>query len=315
MSQQFASNENTILSVNTRLNSSKRRNRVIPLSHQLFGLGLNLVSHLRNEWAANILSKLWFTVFKSKPKLWITEFWQQAESCIEVQLKDKSIPVSLWGLGPLVVMMHGWSGSGVQFRRLIPGLVAAGYQVAVFDAPAHGSNPGKRSHLLEFSDSILAIQKQIGPIDTVMAHSLGGMAAVISAQRGLSARQMILFGPHLDVQKMYQSYSDLLNLNPKLSNRFRDKIGQEMADILGIDDVWNFLTPANLLARSNYQGLLIYDNQDEEIPLEQFKAVKQHWLGCQTLETEDLGHHRILKDESVIESVLAFMDRSEVARA
>jgi len=315
MPQQFASNENTIRSVNTQFNSSRRRNRVIPLSYQFFGLGLNLVSHLRNEWAANILSKLWFTVFKSKPKLWITEFWQQAESCIEVELKDKSIPVSLWGQGPLVVMMHGWSGSGVQFRRLIPGLVAAGYQVAAFDAPAHGSNPGKHSHLLEFSDSILAIQQQIGPIDTVMAHSLGGMAAVVSAQRGLLARQMILFGPHLDVEKMYQSYSDLLNLNPKLSNRFRDKIGRKMADILGIDDVWNFLTPANLLARSNYQGLLIYDNQDEEIPLEQFEAIKQHWLGCQTLETEDLGHHRILKDESVIESVLAFMDRSEVARA
>jgi pimeloyl-ACP methyl ester carboxylesterase len=315
MSQQTANIGNTFQTANRHLNSSERRIRVIPLSHQMFGLALNVMSHLGNEWAANILSNLWFTVFKSKPKPWIFEFWQQAESRVEVQLKDKSIPVSLWGQGPLVVTMHGWSGSGVQFRRLIPGLVAAGYQVAAFDAPAHGSNPGKHTHLLEFIDSLLAIQQQIGPVDTVMAHSLGGMAAVAAAQRGLSVRQMVLFGPHLDVQKMYQTYSDLLNLNPKLSSRFRHKIGQKMADILGVEDVWALFTPANLLAQADYQGLLIYDHEDQEIPLEQFKAVEQHWQGCQILETEGLGHHRILKDETVIESVLSYMGKPGINRA
>ncbi len=279
MSQQFANIGNTLRSANKRLNSSERRKRVIPLSYQMFGLGLNVVSHLRNEWVADILSNFWFTVFKSRPKPWISEFWQQAETCVGVRLEGKSIPVSFWGQGPLVVMMHGWSGSGVQFRRLIPGLVAAGYQVAAFDAPAHGSNPGKHTHLLEFSDSLLAIQQQIGPVDTVMAHSLGGMAAVVAAQRGLSVRQMVLFGPHLDVHKMYQSYSNLLGLNPKLSIRFRDKIGEKMAEILGVDDAWASCTPANLLAQSDFQGLLIYDSEDEEIPQDQFKSVAQHWRG------------------------------------
>ena len=309
MSQRFANIVNSIRSTNTRFNSSGRRKRIVPFRYQMFGLGLNVVSYVRNEWAADILSNIWFTVFKSKPKPWITEFWQQAETCVELQLEDKSIPVFLWGEGPLVVMMHGWSGSGVQFRRLIPGLVAAGYQVAVFDAPAHGSNPGKHSHLLEFIDSLLAIQQQIGTIDTVMAHSLGGMAAVVAARRGLSVRQLVLFGPHLDVQEMYQSYSNLLNLNPKLSNRFRDKIGQKMADIFWVTDIWSLLTPANLLAQLDCQGLLIYDSEDEEIPQDQFKSIVQHWLGCRILETEGLGHNHILKDKMVIESVLAFMGR------
>ncbi len=311
MSQQFTNLINTVQSANTRLNSSARRRRVVPLSYQMFGLGLNIVSHLSNDWAAGILSNLWFTVFKSKPKLWITEFWQQADTCVEVQLGDKSVPVYFWGQGPLVVVVHGWSGSGVQFRRLIPGLVAAGYQVAAFDAPAHGINPGKHTHLLEFSDSLLAIQQQIGPVDTVMAHSLGGMAAVVAAQHGLSVPRMVLFGPHLDLEKLYRSYSDLLNLNSKLSNRFRDKIGQKMAEILGVDDVWAMFTPANLLAQSNFQGLLIYDTEDEEIPQDQFKAIAQNWQSCRILETKGLGHHRILKDETVIESVLVFMSKPE----
>jgi pimeloyl-ACP methyl ester carboxylesterase len=310
MSQQSVNSGNTVRASHTWLNASKRQKRIIPFSYQMIGLGLNAASHISNEWAADILENIWFTVFKRKPKSWISEFWQQAEASIELRLEDKSIPVFLWGQGPLVVMMHGWSGSGVQFRRLIPGLVEAGYQVAAFDAPAHGSNPGKHTHLVEFIDSLLAIQQQIGTADTVMAHSLGGMAAVAAAQRGLSVRQMVLFGPHLDVRKMFQSYSDVLNLNPKLSNRFHDKIGQKIADILDVDDAWSMLTPANLLDQIDIPGLLIYDKKDEEIPQDQFQSIARHWHGCRSMETEGLGHHNILKDETVIESVLNFMGRA-----
>ena len=310
MSQLFTNIGKSIRSTNTWFTSSERQKRLIPFKYQAFGLALNALSHLSNPWAADILSNIWFTVFKTKPKPWITRFWQQADSCVELHLKDKSIPVSLWGRGPLVVLMHGWSGSGVQFRRLIRGLVSAGYQVAAFDAPAHGSNPGKQSHLLEFIDSLLAIQQQIGTVDTVIAHSLGGMAAVAAAQRGLSVRQLVLFAPHLDVQEMYQTYADLLNLNPVLSNKFRDTIGQKMADIFGVADIWNLLTPANMLAQIKCQGLMIYDNADEEIPQHQFKSIAHYWPGCQVMETKGLGHNLILKDKTVIQNVLDFMRKT-----
>ncbi len=294
-------------SATQRFISSERRKRVIPLSYQIMGLGLNIASRIHLDWAADILNGLFFTVFKNRTKPWIMEFWQQADSQIELQVEDKTIPVFLWGEGPLVVMMHGWSGSGAQFRKLIPGLVAAGYRVAAFDAPAHGENPGKQTHVLKFVDSLLTIQQQIGPVHTLMAHSFGGMAAAMATQRGLSVEQMVLFGPQLDVNEIHKSYSDLLNLNSNLSARFREKIGVKMTEIIGYDDVWSLFTPENLLKNSDFGGMLIYDTEDEEIPLSHFKAVAQHWRGCQVIETEGLGHHRILKDESVIEEVLSFM--------
>ncbi|MBC8209741.1 MAG: alpha/beta hydrolase [Gammaproteobacteria bacterium] len=310
MSQQLAKIGNTNRSVKPHFNASGRRKRIVPLHYRMIGMGLNAASHVNNEWAADVLSKIWFTVFKTKPKRWINAFWQQAQTCVELQLEGKSITVSLWGQGPLVVMMHGWSGSGVQFRRLIPGLVAAGYRVALFDAPAHGSNPGKQTNLLEFIGCLLAIQHQIGAVDTVMAHSFGGMAAVDAVQRGLRVRQMVLFAPHLDVQEMFQSYSDVFKLNRKLSNRFHHRIGQKMADIFGVNDIWPLYTPAKLLAQIDCRGLLIYDSEDEEIPPEHFKSIAQHWHGCKTLRTEGLGHNHILKDETVIQNVLGFMTGS-----
>lgn len=296
-------------SVSQNISSSGRRKRVIPLTYQMLGLGLNFVSHLRMNWAAEILKGFFFTVFKTPMKPWITEFWQQADSVVDVKIGSQSIPVRLWGEGPLVVMMHGWSGSGAQFRKLIPGLVEAGYQVAAFDAPAHGGNPGKQTHLLEFVDTLLAIQNQIGPIQTLMAHSFGGMASMTASHRGLNVEQMVLFAPHLDVNEIHQSYSDLLNLNPELSRRFHDKIGARMAAITGLDDVWSFFTPQSLLNDRDFSGLLIFDSDDEEIPQDQFKAVAQYWTDCQVLETHGLGHHRVLKDAGVIDAVLGFMGR------
>ncbi len=304
MSQLIA---NTNKPVSRGFTSNERRKRVIPLSYQLLGLGLNIASRIRMNWAAEVLKGFFFTVFKTPTKPWIAEFWQQADSQVDIQIKNQSIPVRIWGEGPLIVMMHGWSGSGAQFRKLIPGLVEAGYQVASFDAPAHGDNPGKQTHLLEFVDTLLGIQRQIGPVHTLMAHSFGGMASMMASHRGLNVEQMVLFGPHLDVNEIHQSYSDLLNLNVELSARFHDKIGARMAEIIGFDDVWDFFTPKSLLEDRDFSGLLIYDTEDEEIPLSQFKAVARHWVGSQVIETEGLGHHLILKDATVIEKVLKFM--------
>ena len=93
-------------------------------------------------------------------------------------------------------------------------------------------------------------------------------------------------------------------------------IEQRMTDILNdglfkVDkDVWELLSPASLLSKTDNKGLLIYDLDDEEIPQSQFIEVEKHWQDCQTIETRGLGHHRILKDKKVIENVLKFMGKA-----
>lgn len=287
------------------------RKRIIPMRYRLFGQVLNFVSLLNTNWASRVLNDMWFTVFKKKPKPWVKRFWDSVDNIVELSLNEKTVPVGLWGKGPLVVMVHGWSGSGTQFRHLVPGLVAAGYQVAIFDAPAHGSNPGKTTHLLEFSATLNAVGKQIGPIDTIMAHSLGAMATLVAmADNGLKADKLVLFAPHLSVDKMHETYSETLGLNPKLSARFRDMIGARMSVLFDGDDPWARLTPANLLKNVTCEGLLIHDANDPEISPNLFGEVKNSWSTCQLLVTQNLGHRGILKDENVIETIVEFMSTS-----
>ena len=296
--------------MNKLLSSSKNIKRIIPLHYRVLGRALNFLSYINNELAASMLSKLWFTVFKSKAKPWVLKFWQTADSRLEIKVNDKIITVHIWGHGPLIVMMHGWSGSGTQFRKFIPSLINAGYRIALFDAPSHGINPGKKSHLIEFSDTLIVIQKKLGDINTVISHSFGSMATVVAMQRELAAKKMILIAPHLDANEMHITYSELLNLNPRLSNRFRDLIELKMKSILKIEEIWGYLSPKKLLSHNSYKGLLIYDLNDEEIPQKQFKEIERYWKNSTVITTTDLGHHRILKDKNIINEVVNYIGKT-----
>ena len=277
--------------------------RVVPASVRLLGYAFNLISLINIDWASSRLSNFWFTVFKPKPRDWVYSFWNEAERSVEVHLSDKTIPVYLWGRGPLIVCMHGWAGSGTQFRYLIPSLVKAGYRVAVFDAPAHGFNPERTTHVLEFAQSLLAIEQQIAPIHTVVAHSFGAMATLTASYHGLTVENMVFIAPGLDVEEIFQSYSQSMNLNQTLSDQFHYKVGQKMADIANIDQPWTFFQPENLMKHSSESGLLIFDHDDEEISLDQFRKIASKWQCCDTHETQGLGHFRLLKDDKVISKI------------
>lgn len=289
------------------LSSAERRQRVIPLSFQLSGMGLNLLSLIHNEWASDVLARFWFTVFKSKPKPWVAEFWQRADRRIEVTAADVTLPVYCWGEGPLVVMMHGWSGSGTQFRNFIEPLAAAGFTAVCFDAPEHGSNPGKQSDMPRFSATLIALQQQLGAIDCVIAHSLGAMATAYAVQQGLSPRRTVLVAPHLEVQKMFETFRDLLNMRPQLAQRFYDKIGARMIALMDGVNPWELLTPARLLASGGLKGMLVYDHEDPEVSEAQFREMIDYWPGCEVHATHGLGHNRILKDETVISAIVDYL--------
>ena len=289
------------------LSSAERRQRVIPLSFQLAGMALNLVSILHNEWASAVLARLWFTVFKTAPRPWVAEFWNGAHEHIELAVEDVTIPVHCWGRGPVVLMMHGWSGSGTQFRRFIEPLVAAGFRAVCFDAPEHGSNPGRRSDMPRFSSTLLAIQQRLGEIEAVIAHSLGAMAATYAVQQGLKPRRTVLVAPHLEVQKMFETYRDLLNMRPRLAQRFHDKIGDRMRGLMNGCDPWRELVPAKLLKLPDLRGMLVYDHEDPEVSEAQFREMIELWPDCEVHATRGLGHNRILKDDAVIEAIVAYL--------
>jgi alpha-beta hydrolase superfamily lysophospholipase len=77
-----------------------------------------------------------------------------------------------------VLLVHGWSGRGTQLFKIADELLKQGYSTISFDAPAHGKSPGKTTIMVDFITTILEIEKQFGPFDAAIGHSLGGMSVL-----------------------------------------------------------------------------------------------------------------------------------------
>ncbi|MGV9195387.1 alpha/beta hydrolase [Microbacterium sp. MC2] len=57
-----------------------------------------------------------------------------------------------WGDGDrTVVLIHGWNGRASQFATLARELVAEGYRVVAFDAPAHGASSGRHTYIHDWT--------------------------------------------------------------------------------------------------------------------------------------------------------------------
>jgi len=287
--------------------SAERRQRVVPLPVQLAGTALNALSLLHNEAAARLLTRFWFTTFKSKPRPWITEFWNSAERRVQVAVEDTVVDVHCWGQGPLVVMMHGWSGSGAQYRDFVEPLVAAGFTAVSFDAPEHGARSGRRTHMLRFCASLLAIQRELGRIDCVIAHSLGAMATAYALQLGLDPARLVCVAPQLDSRHLFDGYRRLLRLRPALAQRSTELIGERLRELMQRDDPWETLQPAAMLGERRLPGMLVFDLEDPEMPAEQFREAIDGWPDCRSLETRGLGHNRILRDPGVIDAIVGYL--------
>src|SRR5678816_1021873 len=73
--------------------------------------------------------------------------------------KHLRVPVATWrwGVGPTVLLVHGWEGRGSQLGAFVEPLVAAGMSVVAFDAPGHGDSPGHQLFLTELADCVADI--------------------------------------------------------------------------------------------------------------------------------------------------------------
>ncbi|WP_315815632.1 alpha/beta hydrolase [Paraflavitalea speifideaquila] len=75
-----------------------------------------------------------------------------------------------------VLIVHGFESTTKNFDRYISPLIRKGYEVLAFDAPAHGQSDGKQITLPLYIRTLQEIFHIYGPIQSFMAHSLGGLA-------------------------------------------------------------------------------------------------------------------------------------------
>ena len=255
---------------------------------------------LANRWAV----KLFFTPIHF-PEPEAEKKMARTGSGFTLKHKGKNIRGYSWGQGPVVVLLHGWSGRGLQFFQFITTLVDNGYRAVIFDGPAHGKSDGKKTDLLEYSEVIAMVAKKFGDIHSLVGHSFGGVAALYTIREGLAINNLVMISTPTIADDIVREFLNKINASPKVGLFFKkyflNKFGKDFDSF-----------SARVLAEdiNDLSILLIHDEEDREVPIQHSLAFQEVKPEAKLIRTRGLGHTRILKNEKVIEETISFINRN-----
>ena len=207
-----------------------------------------------------------------------------------------------WGIGPTVLLVHGWEGRGSQLGAFVEPLVNAGMSVVAFDAPGHGDSPGHRLYLTDLADCIADVADSIGPVRAIIAHSFGAAAVLLAhARHGTDPARNVMIAPNVIVDAAVSAFAKHVALDDHDRALFETQLTAHAG--LGMEG----LELERLVCARDAGMLVVHDAGDREVQLAQGQALARAWPGAQLTTTEGLGHRRILRDPAVIEQAVEFI--------
>lgn len=255
---------------------------------RLVGKFLNGLARIVPETAGRLAFKLFCMPRPKRPKPVEAAFLATADLFFETVAGQK-IAVYHWGFrGPVVLLAHGWESHAGRWRKIAPLLVQAGYQVVALDAPAHGRSQGRSFTMIKYADVLRALMQRLGPIDTVIGHSVGGAAAIWAMGTGGTAvrpRKAVIMCSFSALQYIMDGAYKMVGASPRLIREVNNYVIR-----------WSGLPVAHFsIARmaaqlEDVEGLLIHDRQDRVTAFSESEILHQAWPKAQFLPTEGFGH-------------------------
>ncbi len=218
-----------------------------------------------------------------------------------VPFRDGGLAWYGWGSGPVALLVHGWCGRATQFHQLIPGLVAQGYRVIAFDAPAHGASDGRQATVTDFGEAVLAVAARHGPVELLVGHSMGSPAALYALARGLAVARSVHIAGVASLVWAVGRLARALGLPP-------DDLPALRAHIEGfIKAPLESMDLAVLRPGFRHPALLLHDPADAEVPYGDSQALAAAWPGAVLQPLAEAGHNRILRDPRTVAALAAFI--------
>ena len=216
---------------------------------------------------------------------------------------DKTIMLYHYGPGTKrVLLVHGWSGRGTQLHSIADKLLKNGYSTISFDAPAHGKSGSKTSDMTEFVACILEIQKQFGPFEYAVGHSLGAMAVLNAIKQGLQVNKAVTIGSGDIIKDIMDDFNSKLGMNiatAKLMIRLFEKKFNET-----INNYSAYIAAGDV----SIPVLVIHDEDDADVPVSAAHHIVKHLANAELMITQGLGHRKILGDNKVIKKIIQFLE-------
>jgi pimeloyl-ACP methyl ester carboxylesterase len=280
-----------------------RSQSAMPVAAGLVRAGFGALSRVSPTAAAFAAERLFLTPRKHERPLRERELLDTARP-FAISSGDGELRAWEWGTsGDRVLLVHGWEGRGAQLGAFVPALLARGFRVVCFDAPAHGDSPGTISSFFHFARSVAKIANECTPVHGLIAHSLGSASAAWASRLAPLAKRLVLVAPPADIRHFTSHANTMLGLDRRavvaLEARLGRRFGVDFADVHVSRFGPRMTTPL----------LVIHDEDDREIPIQAGELVASSWPGAELVRTRGLGHRRVLRDPAVVARAVDFVAR------
>lgn len=209
------------------------------------------------------------------------------------------------GEGPALICLHGWSGRGMQFRKMGEFFVNAGYRFVFIDAPGHGKSEGKRSNLFKFAAAFEEVLSRTPNVAAVVGHSLGAASISYSISRGTQVPAFVVLGAPVIAEDILLTFSRTINA----SSFVHDAIRKAAVDVF--DESFDDVAMQSTFREVKVPVISLHGARDTDVGLEHQDYLKRINPGLTTIRYSDLGHRSILKDVRVFNDMKDWLEGLE----
>ena len=279
----------------------RQRQRRTPLQIKLLRFAFRWTGPFLPGLMSHLMYYLWFKTHRH-PLPAREQQWLKSARQSRMAFEQQDISLYHWGAGKTVLLAHGWDGRGSQLGGFISTLQHQGYSVLAFDAPGHGTSTGKSTNAVQIARLIALLDREYGPFQAVIAHSLGVPASLYAAvYEGLRLECFIGISGPGDLPFLINKYTTALCIPETVISHFQARLVSNF----GAD--WeNRLATARMASQLSTRALIIHDSDDLDVPAEHSQAIARAMHGAGYVLTAGLGHRRILRSQAVIDLVARF---------
>jgi pimeloyl-ACP methyl ester carboxylesterase len=211
----------------------------------------------------------------------------------------------VWGDGPLVIIVHGWSGRAAQMAPLALHIANLGFRSVAIDVTGHGDSPKRHTRWDYFFRDIAELSKSLHEeVHAYVGHSAGALSMMAArALKGIHARRYACicapsfpFPPIDVIQK---------KLNPKkgVLESYKAYIAEQFKT------TWEQLQAGCSYANAGSDTLLVYDETDRFVNHSEGDKIQRLCPGARLVKTRAYSHQRILAAPELAQAVGEFLEK------
>lgn len=276
------------------------------LTIQGLRLYLNTLALFQPEKAGALAFQIFCTPRQGRLREKDSAFLSTADEQKNLYVNDLNIRCYHWrGLGPTVLLVHGWESNAARWQRLVRQLRAKGFNVVAVDGPGHGQSGSRQFNVPLYANLLEAVVEHYQP-QGLVGHSIGGFASIYLLHEGQapSVQQLAILGTPAELSHILDGFQRLLGLSSRVMRGFervfRRRFGRSFADFSG---------PA-MVRSLDVEGLIVHDLNDPTVPYADALAYAEQWPEARFVTTRSQGHR--LNGDGVPEVVVGFLQAKAV---